>query len=215
VDTVVWFQPPRRARQALYGLTDNGIRVLGVSDGESTNLPCRYQLRRERAIGHLLRDWKENQKIRSVVVAESRGHRAAANEAAVQAELDELEIKSEVMNFDGKRASPFLSSLGRAKTDGIIFPSASLAALLCFRRPALVTELLQKHRVAFIGGPANMPFAAVPEVLIDLVTFDRSKIDSVIAADLVSQTAFKKTGPTVFEAQAHLRVPLNHFAQPI
>ena len=74
-----------------------------------------------------------------------------------------------------------------------------------------MTELLQKHRVAFIGGPANMPFAPVPEVLIDLVTFDWDKIDSVIAADLVSQAAFKKIGPTVFEAQAHLRVPLNHF----
>jgi hypothetical protein len=36
-----------------------------------------------------------------------------------------------------------------------------------------------------------------------------------IVNDLISQDAFHEAGPTVFEAEAKLRVPLSDFAQSI
>ena len=60
----------------------------------------------------------------------------------------------------------------KAKTDGMIFSSPALASKFCCRCPDAVTELLQRHRVAFINGPVGMPFAKVPDVRVDLVTVD-------------------------------------------
>jgi hypothetical protein len=77
-----------------------------------------------------------------------------------------------------------------------------------------VEELLQAHRVAFLNGPVSMPFAKVPDAKVDLVTVDWQSVAEQIVDDLISQQAFQ-SGPTIFEAEAKLCVPLSAFAQSI
>ena len=85
----------------------------------------------------------------------------------------------------------------------------------CFRVPAAVADLLKAHRVALVSGPVSMPFAKVPDVQVDLVTVDWQLVAERIVNDLISQDAFQLPGPTIFEAEAKLRVPLSAFAQSI
>jgi len=59
-----------------------------------------------------------------------------------------------------------------------------------------------------------MPFAKVPDARVDLVTVDWQGVAAKIVDDLISQEAFQE-GPTIFEAEARLAVPLSAFAQSI
>lgn len=215
VDTVIWFQPPREAKETIARLSDMGIRLLGVAHDHFPSIPCRYQVRRDHAIKALLTDWKERHGINRVTLVQSKEQRSPAVEEALQTLLDELEIKSATQNFKGQRAEAFLRALQKTKTDGIIFPSSALASLFCCRSPGLVTELLRAHHVAFLNGPVAMPFARVPELRVDLVTVDWQLVAETIVNDLITQDAFQLAGPTVFEAEARLRVSLSDFAQNI
>jgi len=69
--------------------------------------------------------------------------------------------------------------------------------------------------VAFITGPVGMPFTIVPDVCVDLVTVNWQLVAERIVNDLITQDAFQEPGPTVFEAEAQLQVPLSDFAQSI
>lgn len=117
--------------------------------------------------------------------------------------------------FHGQRIENFVRSLQKSRTGGIIFSSATLAAKCCFRAPEAVADLLRKQRVAFLNGPVSMPFAEVPDVQVDLVVVDWQRVAEGIVTDLVTQQTFKDIGPTIFEADAKLRVPLSAFAQSI
>jgi hypothetical protein len=50
---------------------------------------------------------------------------------------------------------------------------------------------------------------------VDLIVADWPGIAEQIADDLVTQNAFQFSGPTTFEAEVKLRVPLRDFAQAI
>jgi DNA-binding LacI/PurR family transcriptional regulator len=212
VDTVVWFQPSKEAKETALHLRDMGIRLIGVAHHEFPSITCRYHVRRDAAIGLLLAEWKARHGVQRVTLVQSADQRAAAIEETVQTILQELEIKFSLANYQGQRSEAFLRTLQKAKTDGIIFSSPALASKLCFRCPAGVTELLQERRVAFINGPVTMPFAKVPNVRVDLVTVDWQLVAERIVDDLITQEAFKIAGPTVFEAEANLRVSLSDFA---
>ena len=66
-----------------------------------------------------------------------------------------------------------------------------------------------------MGGPVNMPFAKLPDVCVDLITFDWQLVAERIVDDLATQQAFQDSGPVVFQAESHLQVPLNSIAQDI
>jgi hypothetical protein len=215
VDTVLWFEPRKKIQAALLHLSDRGIRMIGVSEEASSILPCRYQLRREQALRSLLEQWKTLPKLNKVTLIQSRQHRSAPIEEMVKMLLDELDIRWSVANFDSHRSGAFLRSLAKAKTTGLIFPASSLASMFSFRVPGAMTELIRSHRVALIGGPVNMPFAKLPDVRVDLITFDWQMIAERIVDDLVSQEAFQESFPIIFQAEAHLQVPLNRIAQDI
>lgn len=78
-----------------------------------------------------------------------------------------------------------------------------------------MAELLRTRRVALINGPVTMPFTRVPDVQVDLVSVDWQLVSEQIVDDLIDQEAFQNAGPTIFEAEAKLRVPLSAFAQSI
>ena len=215
IDTVLWFQPPREAQQTAPHLADLGIRLLGVAHEELPTIPCRYEVRRDRAIAALLKEWKEHHGIDEVTLVRWKEHKASALEQALDNTLDELGIKSKVASFKEQKSESFLRSLEKMKTKGIVFSSAPLAAKLSFRAPGAVADLLRTQRVAFLNGPVSMPFAKVPEVQVDLAIVDWQLVAEQIVGDLITQDAFQVPGPTIFEAEAKLRVPLSAFAQSI
>src|SRR5688572_26900057 len=214
VDTVIWFQPVKEARTTALHLADMGIRLIGIGNDASSAIPIRYQVRRQSAIRTLLTNWKAQGPER-VVLVESKDQRASAVREALPAIFDELEIRWSVATYKGQRSEAFLRELQRKKADGIIFSSSALASKFCFRAPGAVADLLQSHRVAFLNGPVSMPFARVPEIKVDLVMVDWQEVARTIVDDLISQEAFQLLGPTTFEAEAKLCVPLSDFAQSI
>jgi hypothetical protein len=214
VDTVIWFQPGKEACETMPYLSDMAIRLLGVANDHFCPMPCRYQIRRDAAIKALLTDWKSHQPER-VTLVQAKDQRAAAIDETLQAALTELEIPWTVATYYQQRSEAFLRVLQRTKTGGIIFSSSAVVSKFCFRAPDAVAELLQTHRVALVRGPVSMPFARVPNVQVDLVTVDWQLVAERIVDDLISQDAFLQPGPTIFEAEAKLRVPLSDFAQSI
>ena len=215
IDTVVWFQPPKEAKETALRLSDLGIRLIGVAHHQVPTIACRYHVRRDAGIRALLEEWKARHAVERIILVQSDKQRTPAVEETLKAILEELAIKSSVASYQGQRSEAFLRKLRKAKTDGMIFSSAALASKFCFRSPNAVTELLQARRVAFISGPVSMPFATVPDVRVDLVTVDWQLVAEKIVDDLITQEAFKIPGQTVFEAEANLRVSLSDFAQAI
>jgi DNA-binding transcriptional ArsR family regulator len=214
VDTVIWFLPPKIAREAMLRLSDRGIRLLGVCETESSVIPRRYLVRRQKATEALLNHWKRKG-IREITVVKSPEHRSPFNEQLVEAAAKKLRITCEVVNFRTQRTESFLQGLAIGNTGGIVFPSGSLASMFCFRRPKAVTELIRQQRVALIDGPVNMPFTKVPDVRVDLITVDWQLVAEAIVNDLITQEAFQRACSTTFEAQPHFRVPFNQFAESI
>src|SRR5437588_963706 len=214
VDTVLWFQPPKEARETALRLADLGIRLIGVAHEQYPVIPCRYEVRRDRAIEGLLANWRE-QGIDPITIVQWKEKNAPIVDESLNTALDELGIKWSSVILRGQSSQSFVRSLGKLKTAGLIFPSAQLASKLCFRVPNNVIQLLANQRVAFVNGPVSLPFANVPDVRVDLVVVDWQWVAEQIVNDLITQDAFHRPGPTIFEAEAKLRVPLNEFAQAI
>ena len=215
IDTVLWFQPPKEARETALRLADLGIRLIGIAHEEAPVLPCRYEVRRERGIRALMTEWKTRQGIDHVTLVRSNERGTSPLDDALHTALDELGIRSSTTTFQGKQSGVFLRAAQKLKTGGIIFSSAQLASKLCFRAPGGVIDLIKTHPVAFLNGPVSLPFAKVPNVQVDLVVVDWQLVAETIVNDLISQDAFQHPGPTIFEAEAKVRVPLSAFAQTI
>ncbi len=214
VDTVLWFQPPRQARETAFRLADVGVRLISIAHEQVATIPCRYHVSREHGIHALLAEWRRVG-IRHVTVAQWSEYRTPALEEALHSALIENELTTSTVTFNEQRSEAFLRSLKRVKNSAIAFSSGHLASRLCFRVPQAVTELLEHHRVAFLNGPVTMPFTKVPDVRVDIVLADWPRIAKQIADDLVTQNAFQFSGPTTFEAEVKLGVPLRDFAQAI
>jgi hypothetical protein len=214
-DTVVWFRPPHEAKETALRLSDMGIRLLGVANDNFPPIPCRYQVQRDAATRTLLLDWKERNSVERVTLVHAADQHSMAVAVTLQTILNELEIKSSIANYTEQRSEAFLRTLEKGKTGGIVFCSAALASKFCFRSPDAVTRLLKAHRVAFLNGPVSMPFTKVPQVGVDLVAVNWQLVAERIVNDLITQDAFLQPGPTVFEAEAHLRVRLSDFAQDL
>lgn len=215
VDTIIWFAPPSAAREMVARFSDLGIRVLGVSDGQEGAIPCRYKIHRETAIRHILSEWKTQHSVEKITLAECREYRSPANDSILQVSCEEMQIQYSVTNFVNQRPEGFIRELQKSKTDAVVFPSSKLAAFLCFRSPEAITDLLTNRRVALIDGPVNMPFAKIPDARVDLITVNWQLVAEAIVDDLITQEAFKRLGPTIFEAEPYLRVQLNEFVQNI
>ena len=213
VDTVLWFLPALAARQTALRLSDAGVRLLGITQGEPSTFHCQYELRRRAAIVAILSQWKLRHAVSKITIVESKGQRSAVTLELLKEATESLELGFAVVTLKSEDIRSFIATLRRVRTDGIVFSSSALASRLAFRDPLAVTEIMSSQRVAFLEGPVNMPFSAVPDVAIDLVTFDWQLVAERIVDDLVSQAAFRAGPPIAFEAEAHLRVPLRRFAQ--
>jgi hypothetical protein len=170
-------------------------------------------VQRESAIASILRDWRANDAITSVVIV--RGIEiSAAKEELLKTLLEEEGLAYEFKSAGDQRLRDFLSSLAGDKRRGIIFPSMA-AAMFAFRAPEALAKLMSRARVALTGGPASFPFAQVPDVAADLVVVDWQLVAERIVSDFISRKAFNGAETTVFEAKAHLRAPLIQYAQKL
>lgn len=215
VDTVVWLQPGRSAKETLLRLSDMGIRVIGISQVGTPSIPSRYYVWRERAIEALIKEWKDQNSFRQITVVDSKDYRSPVTEEVLRVILENLQIQPFIQTFQGENSAAFLQDLYRVKTDGIILPSSALASMFAFRSPYQMADLLKVHRVAFIDGPVDMPFADVPDAPVDLVTVNWQAVAESIVNDLITREAFDRNRYTTFEAEARLRVPFSSFCDEI
>jgi hypothetical protein len=217
VDTVLWFEPPKSARESVLRLLDAGVRIIGVTETSCAFLKCRYRLSRSAAVKQLLDAWKTEHAIEKVTLVESSDFPPSPSEETLRRVLDSLKLPRQASKFATQSFERFLQNLMKANParTGIIFPSSRLASMFCFRAPDTVSRLLAARHVAFTDGPVNMPFARVPSVRVDLITHDWKALVQTIVSDLINQTAFRATGSVTFEAQCHLGVPLSRFAQDV
>jgi DNA-binding transcriptional ArsR family regulator len=217
VDTVLWFEPPKSARESVLRLLDAGVRIIGVTETSCAFLKCRYRLSRSAAVKQLLDAWKTEHAIENVTLVESSDFPPSPSEETLRRVLDDLKLPRQASKFATQSFERFLRNLMKANTarTGIIFPSSRLASMFCFRAPDTVSRLLAARHVAFTDGPVNMPFARVPSVRVDLITHDWKALVQTIVDDLITQNAFRATGSITFEAQCHLGVPLSRFAQDV
>ncbi len=213
VDTILWFLPTLAARQTALRLSDAGIRMLGITQGETSTFHCRYELRRQAAVTDILFQWKTRYAVKKITIVESKEQRSSITQDILKGASEDLNLDFDVITLKNDDTGSFIATLRRTKTDGIVFSSCGVASRHAFRDPVGLVKLMKTRRIAFLEGPVNMPFAQVPEVLIDLVTLDWQVVVSKIVDDLISQAAFKNGTRVVFEAKAHLRVPLSQFAQ--
>jgi hypothetical protein len=163
----------------------------------------------------LLVQWKQRHGITEVTVVRWKGRRATAVEEVLENALEDLAIEASTVLFEDQRSEGFMRTLETLDTPAIIFSSARLISRFCFQVPEAVADLLRKQRVAFLNGPVSMPFSRVPDVRVDLTVVDWQLVAEQIVDDLISQEAFQDPGPTIFEAEPKLRVPLSQFAQSI
>ena len=215
VDTIIWFQPGRSARETLLRLADMGVRVVGISQVGTPSMPSRYHIWRQNAIEALLREWTDRNLVHEITVVDSRDYRSPVTEELLKVILQHLEIEPVTRTFQDEGSSVFLRNLCRIKTDGLIFPSSGLASMLAFQCPEALSDLLRGRRVAFIDGPIDMPFVKVPDLPVDLVTINWQNVAESIVNDLITGEAFDRNRFTTFEAEAKLMVPFSSFSEDI
>jgi hypothetical protein len=213
VDTVIWLQPGRSARETLLRLSDMGIRVISISQVGTPSIPSRYYIWKERAIETLMKDWKDRNSACRIKLIDSKDYRSPVTEEVLRVVLHNLGIEPVIRTFRDEDSSAFLRDLCRTETDGIIFPSSGLASLFAFRNPVEIVDLLRTQRVAFIDGPIDLPFAKIPDVPVDLVTVNWQTVAESVVNDLMTREAFERNRFTTFQADAQLRVPLSSFSE--
>lgn len=209
VDTVIWFQPGRSARESILRLSDMGVRAIIISEVGTPGIPSRYFIWRETAIEALLKDWRDRKSVREIIMVNSGIFRSTVTEEVSRLILQALEIESVIQIFSHEDSSVFLRDLCRIKTNGIIFPVAGLVSMFAFRNPDELIELTRSRRVAFIDGTFDIPFAKIPDVPIDLVTVNWQAVAESIVNDLITREAFDGNRYTTFQADARFGVPLN------
>lgn len=210
VDTVLWLLPDGADRNTELRLRDRGIRFIGANIGGVSDAFCRYEVRRRRAILTILNEWRAGMKLETAIIV-LEGQEAPAEKERMARLLRLVareQIPCDLVKVPEGHISTFLKSLCANKSNGILLP-ASAAAMLASRAPDTVAEVLKTRCVAWIDGRPDVPFGqGLSEIKIDLVSVDWVAISERIARDILSGEAFRHSETTIFEAEAHLQVPL-------
>jgi len=207
---VIWLLPDGADRNTALHLRDLGTRFIGVNIGGVSDAFCRYEVRRRQAILTILNEWRAGMKLKTAVIVLEGHETAAENERMTRLRrLVAMEqISCELVNVPKGHISTFLKSLCANKSNGILLPAAA-ATMLASRAPDTVAEVLKTRCVAWIDGPLDLPLGqGASDIRIDLVSVDWRAIGERIARDILSGDAFRQSETTIFEAEAHLQVPL-------
>ncbi|PZR75682.1 MAG: hypothetical protein DLM73_04665 [Chthoniobacterales bacterium] len=215
VDAVVWLLPDQADQDTALRLRDLGIQFVGVNIAPLSGIACRYQVQRQQAVRTIMRSWRKDPVIKSATIVRISSETPADEErlAKLRVLVESEKLKCEIATLREGRVSPFLKSLCTNKTGGVILPAAA-AALLAWRAPEALTDVLRTCRIALIDGPMHLPFSErIPEAEVDLCTTEWSPVAKRIAEDLLTGEAFDDSEAIVFEARPYLRVLLSHYVE--
>lgn len=213
VDAVIWLLPDTANQETILRLRDSGIRFVGVNITPLAGLECRYQVRRQQAIRTIMRSWRADPEITGVTLVRVSRETATDEERLLklQALVKSEKIECDIATVQARHIGAFLRSLCENKASGVVLPGPA-AALLGWRAPEILTDVFQSCRLALIDGLMDLPYAeTTPRANVDLVTVNWPAIVRQIAAEMVTGAAFDDRSPTVFNAKAHLRVPLQKY----
>lgn len=213
VDTVLWYQPDRCARETAGLLHDNGVRFVGVADGIISTLPCRFEISREKAISKILWAWKSREKIKKVSIVYA-GRRSTVEEEQLEELLESMGLGYNLVEAGRANCEMLLDSLADKPENGIILLGEA-ASLFAFRAPDRLIAVMKRRRVALVDGPLSLPFAGDRTARADLAIADWQAVAHCITNELLTGKAFLCSESTVFEANAYLQAPLAEFAQMI
>jgi len=210
IDLLIWLLPDRANRNTALRLSDLGLRFVGVNIGGLHEAFCRYEVRWWRAILTILDEWRADAELKGTIIALA-GHETVA-EMKQMVRLREMiaatELDCQLMTVPEGRIVRFLQSVCANKNIGNLLP-APAAEMFGTRAPDVVTKILKTRRIALIDGRPDLPFGpGMLDVTIDLVSVDWGAISERIARDILSGDAFRQSETTIFEAEAHLQVPL-------
>jgi hypothetical protein len=213
IDTIIWFQPGEIAKQACLRLRDLGMRIVGVSDGMRPSIPCPYEIHREAAVRQILRQWRVESGLRSIIVVAGNAP-SVLDEEHLAKIADEEELELEICRASSRSTPKVLDTLAQQENRGIVFMS-SAGPMFAFRSPESMTNIFERCRVALVEGPVNMPFAKVPDVRVDLVLLDWQRVAQRIVGDLIIDAEQNVSEPVTFLAESRIRVPLSQYAEVI
>jgi hypothetical protein len=214
VDAVIWLLPDEADRGTALRLRDMGIGFIGINITPVSGMICRYQVRRQQAIRTIMRSWRADlQKTEVTIVRVPLETTSDEKRLTNLRTLIESErIQCAIETVPDVNIGKFLKSLCQNRASGIILP-APAATMLGWRAPETLTDVLENCRCALIDGPMDLPFAErLPKTEVDVVTVRWSPVAKQIASDMVTGQALNGTEPTVFEADARLRVPFRRYA---
>ena len=211
VDSIIWFLPRISVRDTVLRLRDNGIPVLGVSDGGTPGIACRYEVHREKALIAILRHWRSDAGLSSVTVVRG-SERSPADEEMIEHAAEKAGLPSTYKRIREDGIVDGVASLCEDPRVGVILP-ATPAALISLRAPQAFGRLLQKCRVALPDGPVTTVLGALPDAPVDLITVNWRSVSKRIVGDIARKRAFKESRPTVFEATPRYRAALHRYAE--
>src|SRR2546421_3205017 len=120
VDTMLWYDPDRAARETIAQLGDTALPIIGIRDRNFPAVRCRYEIQRETAIRRILHEWHSRAGINSVVVV--RGPQgSAAKEELIRTLVEEEQLRCQIKSPDERGLRNFLDRLGRDRGAAIIF----------------------------------------------------------------------------------------------
>lgn len=214
VDSVFWLLPDGANRATPLRLRDLGIHFIGLSFTTSIlGIAARYQIRRREAIRSVMRAWRQDSQINGAAIVRLRRETPAHVErlAKLRALIESQQIECEIATVREGHIDEFLKSLCKNKSCGIVLP-APAAALLGWRAPEALTDVLESCRIALIDGLMDLPYAeSIPRAEVDLVAVNWPPVARQIATDMLTGVAFDDSETTVFDAKAHLGVPLQKY----
>ena len=213
VDSVIWFRPRVSARDTILRLRDNGIPVLGIFDGGSPGISCRYEIRREKALGAIFRRWRSDAGFDSLIIARVN-KRSPAHEEMIEHAADTAGVAYDYVSIREDAIDQAITTLQEHPGKGLILPAAA-ASFVSLRAPQAFNRLLESCRVAFPDGPITTFSRSVSDVPIDLITVDWRSVAKKIVTDLDRKSAFQEAKSTVFQATPRFRVLLRRYAEII
>ena len=209
VDTVIWILPDGSGHETVLRLRDRAVQFIGVSFAASSDVFCKYQVRRRQAIGAIFRSWRQHESIRAVTIVRVRDDTAADIERTER--LESLaaaeQIDCEIATLPHANLKECVSSACGADR-GLVIASTA-ASVLAWHEPEAVGQVLESCCVALIDGAIDLPAPQNrPNAAADVVSVDWQAIAERIASDTATADALDDTEPVIFEAKPLLRVPL-------
>ncbi len=210
-DWVVWYAPQRLSKEVALRMHDVGVSIVGVADSGFPRIACQYEIRRQRALAQIVRQWKNLQAMTEIRVAVGP-KRSAADEARIGRTLEDLDIRMEFVSLGAQTIERFVASLARDPTTGTVL-SPSTAFLLAMYAPGAFSRLAKNSSLALVGGPVSVPYAAFTDATVDLVMVDWKAVAKRIVVDLTMPRRGGMEQPCVVEATARCEVLLSRYSQ--